>query len=291
MGNAARNITWISVLVNLCLAAAKFLAGHFGHSQAVTADAAHSLTDLISDAALLVGMRYWSRPQDRDHPYGHGRIETLVTACLGIGLGATGIGLGYRAIRTMPSPHGHVGPGSIALIAALVSIVVKEILYHVTVRVGRRAKSSAVVANAWHHRSDALSSIPTALAVSGAMLLPRLQVLDRVGAILVCLLILKAAWRIALPAAGQLVDTAPPQDVRDSIMHTIRKHHEVKNAHVLRTRYVGAGVAVDFHIHVDPEITVREGHDIAEHLKAELMQTFPDIADVIVHVEPRHGER
>ena len=288
MQGRVRRVTWVSLAVNVLLTVAKFLGGLLGHSQAVVADAVHSLSDIATDVALLVGMHYWNMPSDSDHPYGHKRIETLTTAFLGLVLAATGIGLGYRAVVTIVKPHPR-SPGAVALIAALVSIGVKEVLYHVTVAVGRKAHSTALVANAWHHRSDALSSIPSALAVSAAMLLPEWQLLDHVGAIIVCILILQAAWRIGLPAANELVDASAPPELQEAIMQTIRSFPRVERAHALRTRHMGARVAVDFHILVSPEMTVREGHTVSEGLKAQLLSEFPDVGDVIVHIEPLAG--
>jgi len=285
----ARPVTWLALVLNLLLAGFKLFAGWVAHSQAVIADGAHSLSDLTTDVALLIGMQYWDRPSDRSHPYGHRRIETLITALIGVFLAVTGLGLGYRAIATITEPHTQ-SVGSLAMVAALVSIVIKEGLFHVTVAVAKRAKSSALLANAWHHRSDAFSSLPTVLAVGAAMLSPNLWYLDHLGAIVVCIFILQAAWRIALPAASKLVDTAPPSDLQESLQREIHAFPRVRTAHAVRTRYIGAGVALDFHIHVDPEITVHEGHDIAEGLKSRLLAAFPDVVDVVIHIEPAPEE-
>ena len=280
-----KRITWLALAVNALLSAAKLSAGAVANSQAVLADGVHSLSDMASDIALLVGVRYWVQPSDKNHPYGHGRIETLITWCMGILLGATGLGLGYRAFSTLTAVH-RTSPGALALAAALLSIVCKEALYHITVAVGKKVRSSALVANAWHHRSDALSSIPTALAVGGAMLSPRWQLLDHVGAMFVCVLILHAAWRIIVPASRELVDAAPSAELRDAIMETITGFPQVEVAHALRLRYFGAKVAMDFHIQVRPDMTVKEGHDVAEDLKVRLLVEFPDVHDVVIHIEP-----
>ena len=283
-----RRITWLALVTNLCLAAAKFMAGIFGHSQAVFADAVHTLSDAVTDVVLLVGMGYWYQPSDADHPYGHRRIETLFTAGLGLLLAATAVGLGVRATSAITARHAEP-PNAIALGAALVSIAAKEILYHLSVSVGRKAKAPSLIANAWHHRSDALTSIPSALAVAGAMLLPKWPFLDHVGAIVVCVLLLQAAWRITVPALSNLVDTAPPEELRQGLSQAIVAFPQVKTAHAVRARHIGSGVAVDCHIQVDPDLTVRDGHEIAEKLKWQLMADFPDVTDVVVHTEPYRG--
>ena len=282
-----RRVTWIGLVTNLALAALKFAAGIFGHSRAVVADAVHSLSDCGTDVAILVGTRLWSRPRDHDHPYGHARIEALITVGLGIVLAAVGIGIGWNAVATIPEKHAQP-PGVVALLAAALSIVVKETLYRWTIRVGRAVRSSAVVANAWHHRSDALSSVPAMLGVGGTMLFPAWSFLDHIGAIAVCVLILQAAWRIVRPAASQLIDRGLPARDCEILLDAIRKVKGVQEAHDLRTRRMGPGVALDVHVEVHPDITVTEGHDIARAVRDRMFDLFPDIIDVVVHVDP-HG--
>jgi len=280
-----RRITWIGLVVNLGLSALKFAAGTLGHSRAVLADAVHSLSDCVTDAAVLVGTRFWSRPSDSDHPYGHGRIETVVTVGLGLSLAGVGLGIGYDAIVSLRERHA-TRPGVVALVAALVSIVAKEVLYRWTIRVGRQVHSSAVVANAWHHRSDALSSIPAVLAVGGAIVLPAWSFLDHVGAVAVCLLIVQAAYKIVRPAVGQLIDQGLPASEVAGILEAVRGCKGVEGPHDLRTRYTGSGVALDLHVEVDPTLTVVQGHDIAEDVRRTIFELFPDVIDVVVHVDP-----
>jgi len=287
MGREARirRVTWIGLGVNLGLAALKMAAGIFGHSRAVVADAVHSISDCGTDVAILVGTHLWSQPRDSDHPYGHARIEAVVTILLGLVLFGVGVGIGYDALVSIPEKHPQP-PGLAALLAAALSIVVKEWLYRWTVRIGREVHSSAVVANAWHHRSDALSSVPAVLAVGGVMLFPKLTFLDHVGAVAVCLLILQAAWKILRPAVGQLIDTGlPPQDCTD-ILEAVRAVDGVLSAHDLRTRRMGPGIALDVHVEVDPELTVVQGHDIAENVRLRIFGHFPDVIDVVIHVDP-----
>ncbi|NQT85367.1 cation transporter [bacterium] len=280
-----RRITVLGLIINLALAGVKLAAGMLGHSRALVADSVHSLSDCATDVMLLVGSRLWARPRDDDHPYGHARIETLITVLVGLLLAGVGIGIGVNAVTNLHEQHSET-PGAAALAAALFSIIVKEWLYRHTMRVGRAAHSSAVVANAWHHRSDALSSVPAFLAVGGAMLWPAWSFLDHVGAGLICLLILQAAWRIIGPAVGQLIDTGLPRKDAEDILKAVQGCDGVEDAHDLRTRRLGSGVAVDLHVAVEPTLSVAEGHDIAEAVRHTILDHFPDVIDVVVHIDP-----
>jgi cation diffusion facilitator family transporter len=283
--SAVRRTAWVGLGTNLALAALKLAGGIVGHSKAVVADAVHSISDMSTDVAILVGSKLWSRPSDGDHPYGHGRIETVVTVFIGLLLALVAVGIGYDAVASIHERHGGT-PGAAALVAALVSIVTKEALYRWTVGIGRGIRSSAVLANAWHHRSDALSSIPTVLAVGVAMLAPAWQFIDHIGAIVVCLIILRAAYGIVRPAVGQLIDTSIPGSERDAMLRAVQECAGVARAHDLRSRHVGVGVALDLHVEVDPDLTVAEGHDIAVAVRRRLLVAFPDVVDVVVHIDP-----
>jgi len=275
----------VGLLCNLLLAAAKAAAGILGHSQAVLADALHSLTDSVTDIAVILGVRYWTAPADDDHPHGHGRIETLITVVIGLAIGAVAIGMGTQAIRGLR--HGpDVAPSGIALVVAMISIVVKEILYRWTARVGREVRSPALVANAWHHRSDAISSIPAAVAVSVTLIDPEWAVVDRVGAVVVCLLILQASWRILRPALDQLIDAGAPAADRRRIEELALQVDGVESAHAVRTRYVGADLAVDLHVEVDGGLSVAEGHVIAVAVRRKLLEEGPNVNDALVQIEP-----
>ncbi len=280
-----RRVTWAGLVGNVFLAAVKFLAGVVGRSQAVTADAVHSLSDTTTDLAILVGVRYWSAPADECHPHGHHRIETVVTVGIGFSLAAAALFLGYTALRSLREAD-HTTPGSIALVAALISIAGKEGLYRWTLAVGRRVKSSAMVANAWHHRSDALSSLPVAVTVGACLVDERWAFLDHVGAACVSLFILGAAWKIVRPALGELVDTAAPEEVRRRVTEIALETKGVKEVHAVRTRYAGSQLRVDLHVLVDAEMTVREGHEISGAVKHRLLAYGPDVIDVVVHLEP-----
>jgi cation diffusion facilitator family transporter len=280
-----RTVGWVGLIINLLLAAAKAVAGIVGHSQAVLADAVHSLSDTVTDIAVILGVRYWSAPADENHPHGHGRIETLITVAIGLAVGGVAVGLGVEAIRGLRH-HSTTAPSSIALLAALASIVIKEWLYRWTAAVGREVRSPALVANAWHHRSDAISSVPAAIAVAVSLIVPEWAVVDRVGAIVVCLLILQVAWRILRPALDQLVDGGAPADDCRRIERLALEVDGVEAAHAVRTRYVGASLAVDLHIEVDGGLSVAEGHAIAKAVRRKLVDDGPGVADAVVQIEP-----
>jgi len=279
---------WVGLFTNLVLVAIKMTAGILGHSQAVVADAVHSLSDLVTDFAVIVGVHFWSKPADEDHPHGHHRIETMVTVVIGLFLGLVAVGLAWDAI-TGPDVVNGPTPGRLALVAALVSIVVKEVLYRWTATVGKRVGSPALIANAWHHRSDALSSLPVAVAVAVAVVNPRLAFVDRIGAVAVCLFILYAAWKIVMPALAQLVDTAAPADLRDQLEELAQSVSGVKDAHALRTRYAGPNLAVDLHVAVDPGLSIEEGHAIGEAVRQKLISQVDQVHDVLVKIEPDNG--
>ncbi len=280
-----RKVTWVGLLVNLFLAAIKFIAGIYGKSQALVADAIHSLTDLTTDIAVIAGSHYWSRPPDENHPYGHRRLETLVTVFIGIVLIAAGVGIGWKAISTLQERQ-TAAPGWIAVLAALASIVCKESLYRWTAATGRRVKSPALAANAWHHRTDALSSLPVLIAVAGAIIFPSWSFLDRVGAVIVSIFILHASIKIIWPGISELVDVGAPKETRKKIRDIALESEGVLQVHDIRTRYISTSIQVDLHIVVEGSITVREGHDIADDVKARIIDTIPEVLDVIVHVDP-----
>jgi len=283
-----QRVTWIGLLVNVLLSALKLAGGLLGHSQAIVADAVHSLSDTTTDVAVLVGVRYWSQPPDERHPHGHQRIETLVTAGIGALLAVVAAGLAVNAVSTLAEEHVHP-PGLIAFAAALVSIVSKEILYRWTVLVGRRIGSQAVVANAWHHRSDALSSIPVLLAVAGARLFPAWAFLDHLGALVVSVFILRMSFFIVRPALDELIDSGASARELERIRRIALETEGVKQVHAIRTRRSGAALQVDLHVLVDGAMSVRRGHGISEEVQRRLLAEGPRLTDVVVHLEPYEG--
>ncbi len=280
-----RRVGWVGLICNLLLAAAKAAAGIIGHSQAVLADALHSLTDSVTDIAVILGVKFWTAPADEDHPHGHGRVETLVTVFIGLVVGAVAVGMGVEAIRGLKHEP-EASPSGIALGVALVSIAIKEVLYRWTARVGREVGSPALEANAWHHRSDAISSIPAAIAVAVSIIDPEWAIVDRVGAVVVCLLILQASWRILRPAVDQLIDAGAPESERRRIEEVALEVDGVEAAHAVRTRYVGSKLAVDLHVEVDGGLSVGDGHAIAVEVREKLIAEGPNVADAVVQIEP-----
>ncbi len=301
-------VTWVGVAVNVGLAVLKTVGGILGHSTALLADAVHTVSDLATDAAVLIGVRYWTAPADAEHPHGHRKIETLVTLAIGVALAAVGVVMGWNSVtdlirivaeRAFP-PAGAMGAASwLALGAALLSIVFKELLYRWTARKGIALESSAVVANAWHHRSDALSSIPPALAIAGQGIGGRyghdLWYLDSIGTLVVCVMLLQAAWEVVKPTLSSLLDESADRKLCSAIRRTVLTTPGVIDTHRIRTRVIGANaVAVDLHVFVDRDLTVLEGHAIAAKVKYAILRLGADASarpvDVMVHVEPAAPE-
>ncbi len=280
-----RKVTWIGFLANIVLAATKFAAGYFGRSQALIADAVHSLTDTATDLAVIAGSHYWSRPPDDNHPYGHRRLETLVSVFIGIMLAAAGVGIGWDAILNLHRKESP-SPGWIALVAALISIVTKELLYRWTANAGKRIKSTALAANAWHHRTDAISSLPVLLAVGGALLFPLWSFLDLVGAVVVSIFIMHAAFKIIWPGISELIDAGVPKDIQHEIQKTADAIQGVIETHKVRTRYISNSILVDLHIVVNGSISVREGHAIADEVENRIINGVPNVLGVVIHIDP-----
>ncbi len=284
-----KKVTWGGMLVNVGLAGIKFLVGFMGSSQAVIADAVHSLSDMATDIAVIVGVRFWSAPPDTDHSYGHQRIEAFVTMGIGLALASVAVGLGYNSLATIHDDHIQA-IGWVALVGPALSILGKEALYHWTVRVGVQVKSTAVIANAWHHRSDAISSVPALIAVVVAALYPDWGFVDHIGAVIIAVFILKVSWVILVPAFQELTDTGVSLKTQGQINDLAMSVNGVKSVHAIRTRKFGPHLHVDLHILVEPDLSVRAGHTISENVKHHLLQHGPDVLDVVVHTEPYDAE-
>ena len=295
-------VTLVGALVNVILIAAKAVFGLWSGSRTLLADAVHSFSDLITDVVVLVGIRYWTAPADAGHPYGHGKIETLITLSIALSLASVGLFMAVGSLRILslaavnpPAGIQSVTPAIWAALAvALLSIVSKEILYRWTAAWGVTLKSSALVANAWHHRSDALSSIPPVITIgagaAGAHLGHNLWFLDPVGTVVVAVMILAAAWKIARPTLGILLDASAGRRLNAAIRETVAATPGVLSGHKLRTRFLGPGaVEVNLHILVNGALTVQEGHHIAADAKYRLLAlTIQEIriVDVLIHIEP-----
>jgi cation diffusion facilitator family transporter len=283
-----RRVTLVGALVNLVLAAAKVIFGIIGHSQALIADGIHSLSDLASDAMVLVAAKSASRGPDDDHPYGHARFETVATVGLGILLLLVAGVVMWDAIKRMFDPASLLHPGWLALSVAVISIVSKEALYHYTMIVARRLHSNLLRANAWHHRSDAVSSIIVVIGIAGAM--TGLAYLDNVGAVIVAVMIAKIGWELGWNSVRELVDTGAESETLDEICSIIKSVAGVKSLHFLRTRQMGGKTLVDVHIVVEPKVSVSEGHQISETVRARLKEEVQDVIDVSVHIDPIDDE-
>lgn len=280
-----RKITVVGMLCNFLLSAVKFVAGSACGSQTIIADSVHSLSDSVTDITVLVGVRFWSKPPDRNHPHGHAKIENIVSVIIAALLVMTGIGMGYKSLATLREPDS-LNLRWFILPVVLVSITVKEILYRWTSARSRKLRSPALAANAWHHRSDALSSVPAALAVLGAVLVPTWNFLDHVGGAVVSLFIIGAAWRIVKPAFGKLIDAAAPAEIQKELERIAISVDGVAGVHSLRTRFMGGELQVDMHIEVDGGITVEEGFKICLKVEETLTLIGPGVADVLVRCEP-----
>lgn len=284
-------VTLLGSLANFLLLIFKFAAGWLGHSSAMIADAVHSLSDFVTDIIVLLFINISSKPKDESHDYGHGKYETLATSIIGIVLLCVGVGLFLESAGKIIGFYfrGEVleSPGKIALIAALVSIVVKEILFRVTLIVGRRENSQALIANAWHHRSDAFSSIGTALGIGGAILLgDKWRILDPLAAVIVSIFIVRVSLKLILPAINDLLEKSLPPEVEDEILAIIEETHGVKNPHNLCTRRIGNDFAIEVHIRVDGKTTVARAHELTRDIENKLRDKFGPATHIMLHVEP-----
>lgn len=275
---------------NLVLAGFKLLAGILGKSSAMMADAIHSISDLISDVVVLVMVRISSKGVDKDHDYGHGKYETLATVIVAVMLLIVGGELmlgGIDKVRTVINGDELEQPGSIALWASLVSIAVKEFLYQWTARVGKRVNSPAMITNAWHHRTDALSSIGSAIGIGGAMLLGgKWVVLDPIVGCVISVFIIIIAIKMAMPALHELTEGSLPEDVENDIVAIIESTDGVENVHALKTRQNGPVIILSAHIVVDPNITVSEAHKITVDAETAVREKFGKETLISIHIEP-----
>ena len=282
-------------LVNFLLLVFKFVAGFVGNSAAMIADAVHSLSDFITDIIVILFVRVSSMPKDENHHYGHGKYETLATAIIGVVLFAVGVGILVNAVETIIDFfHGKelAAPNIWALGAAAVSIVFKEALYQYTVYKGKNLNSNAVMANAWHHRSDALSSIGTLLGISGAMFLgEKWRVLDPIAAFLVSIFILKVAIELTKASLEELLEKSLPRKTQEKILNIIHSFPEVKSPHNLRTRHIGSNIAIEFHIRMDGNLSLNEVHEITKRMENALKAEFGPLTHIGIHMEPINHEK
>ncbi len=282
---AGRSVTLVGALVNAILILLKLFAGILGHSQALIADAVHSISDLFTDVVVLLGLRVGRKAPDEEHPFGHARIETLASAIVGMALIGTALYLGIESALNIYR-HTEYHPTNLALFGAGVSIALKEALYHYTVYVGRRLKNQLIIANAWHHRSDSLSSVAVFAGVMGALIKPSWHILDSFAALLVSFFIVKVGLEILKNSLREFTDTAPPPEIMKKISNCTRSVDGVKEMHDLRVRVSGGLYQMETHIVVDGNLTVTEGHRIAKEVERCLEEKVEDLDRVIVHVDP-----
>jgi cation diffusion facilitator family transporter len=282
---AGQKVTVVGVFVNTLLILLKLAAGILGNSQALIADAVHSVSDLFTDAMVLIGLRIGRKAPDEGHPFGHARIETMVSALIGLALIGTALYLGIKSALAIYR-HTEYHPTNLALIGAAVSVALKEGLYHYTVRTGRRIKSRLIMANAWHHRSDALSSVAVLLGVTGARIRPSWHILDSFAALLVSFFIVKVGLDILKESLREFTDRAPPPEILKRIHDHIRSVEGVLDVHDLRVRISGGLYQAEVHVVVNGLLTVKEGHRIARAVESRLEDRVEDLHSVIVHVDP-----
>ena len=278
-----RKVTWVGLGWNAALSVAKFVVGVVGNSQALVADAIHSASDFVTDVAVIVGSHFWNSPPDAEHPYGHRRFETLITIGIGLAVAAVGLGIGYKAVLALLAGEATHPEMSVAVMA-LASIVVKEILFRYTRNAGRKIRSQVLEANAWHHRSDALSSIGTAVGIGGAIFLgQRWTVLDPLASVVVGAFIVKVAVDLLRNGIGDLMEHSLPDAVENEILQLVASLPGVVEPHDLRTRRIGNHYAIELHILMDGDISLRQAHDKASEVENLLRAHYGEETHIAVH--------
>ena len=286
----AMRITWIGLWINVFMAVMKLIAGIYGKSRAVVADGVHSFTDIFTDIVVLLGLKYSLKPADQSHHYGHGKFETLSTLILSVVLIVAGTSIFLSGLKSLI--HYFYGililkPKWIAFYAAIISLIVKEVLFRYTIKIGKKFKSQAIIANAWHHRSDAFSSIGTTLGVLGAIILGKnWRLLDPLAAIIVSFFILKIAISILFNSINEFLEKSLDEKTEEKILKLISATSGVMNPHNLRTRKIGSSIAIDVHIEVRQHASVIKAHDISTEVEQSLKGEFGDGTFVSVHIEP-----
>ncbi len=286
----ARKVTLVGFFINALLTTFKLVAGIFGKSGAMVADAVHSLSDFLTDIVVLIGFKLTSKPEDECHNYGHDKYETLATVIISVALAFVGYQiLKSGIINVLLVINGGIlpKPGSIALIAAIISIISKELLYRYTVIAGKKINSSSVIANAWHHRSDAFSSIGTMIGIGGAIILgQRWTILDPIASIIVSLFIFKVAYDIFIPSINELVEKSLSNEVRERIEEAFNELQDVKDYHKLRMRRVGTKAVIESHVLVDENLNIKDAHDIAGKVETRIKGLVGENSIVTIHIEP-----
>ena len=275
---------------NAILVVLKFVAGVISNSSAMIADAIHSLSDFITDIIVLIFVGISARPQDRSHDYGHGKFETLASMFISLALLAAAIGIivsGALKFTSWLNGEDLSAPGSLALWVAIMSIIIKELMFQYTARKGKELSSPALTANAWHHRSDALSSIAAAIGIGGAVIIGgRWTVLDPLASIVVGAMLVKVALKIMKPSLGELTDESLSEETEEEIMETISSFKDVSEPHNLRTRRIGNRIAIEAHIRMDGNMSLLQAHEITSEIEKKLKDRFGSQTIVTLHMEP-----
>lgn len=283
-------VTLTGSIVNMTLLVGKFAAGILGNSAAMIADAVHSLSDFLTDIVVIVMVRLSSKPADRDHDYGHGKYETIATSIIGVALVIVGVMIGWHGIEKIVAffnDEPQQSPEIIALVAALASVGLKEWLFHITRRVARDVNSPALEANAWHHRSDAFSSIGTAIGIGGAVLLGNnWAVLDAVAAVIVAVMIIITAMRLIRQASGELLEESLPKATEDRITAIVYEDKMVSDVHNLYTRRIGNNIAIEMHLRLPGNITLADAHHHTSVIERKLRNEFGAGTHIMMHMEP-----
>ncbi|SFL99749.1 cation diffusion facilitator family transporter [Halanaerobium salsuginis] len=289
----ANKITWIGFFANLILTSVKLIAGIIGNSTAMIADAIHSLSDFTTDIIVLISFKIVRKPPDKDHNYGHGKFETLATTIIGITLFVVGLGILYSSGENIYSAillkTNLESPRIIALVTALLSMITKEILFRITLKEGEEINSPAVIANAWHHRSDAFSSIGTFIGIGGAILLgDNWRVLDPIAATIVSIFIMKTAYSISIGSIKELLEESLDDSTNKNILKIIENINQVRSPHELKTRKVGNKIIIDIHINVKNNLSIVEAHEINNEIERKIKKIYGDNTIINIHTEPEN---
>ncbi len=286
----ASRVTWVGLFVDLALTFLKLLAGVWGQSVVMIADAFHSLSDLATDIVVLFGFKIVDKPADKSHDYGHGKVETLTTVIIGVILLIVGFRICWFGLcRVFQFYQGQIAPrpGLIAFYAAIISIISKECLYRYTAKVGRAINSQAIIANAWHHRSDAFSSVGAMVGIGGAIILgEKWYILDPIAAIIVSLFIIKTAIVISTGAINELLEVSLSDEEEDKILSVVRSVPGAEIPHNLKTRRIGSHIAIDLHIKVNKNLNITEGHVVSINVEEKIKEVFGSNVFISVHIEP-----
>lgn len=283
---SAIRVSVITMAGNLLLSAAKLAAGFLAHSSAMVSDAVHSASDVLSTVVVMIGIKISRKSADKEHPYGHERLECVASIILSVMLAVVGIGIGWKGIQSIRysgEKELHV-PGVLALVAAIVSIVAKEFMFQYTRSVAKKIKSSALMADAWHHRSDALSSVGALIGIAGARF--GFPLLDPVASIVICVFIMKAVWDIFMDAVNKMIDRAADEEVVEKISASVKNVEGVIGIDDVKTRLFGTRLYVDIEIAVDGKLALNEAHGIAENVHDKIEKNFEEVKHCMVHVNP-----